>query len=71
MYKCKKTQRVFNRGVVLKGYHYDLENEKILAYMKLSTEEKLKWLDEINHLTNMVLSEKEKEFRNKLRAAQL
>lgn len=55
----------------MKGYQYDLENEKILAYMKLSTENKLKWLDEINHLTNLVLSEKEKEFRNKLRASEI
>lgn len=55
----------------MNGYHYDLENEKILAFMKLSTEEKLIWLDEINQLTDVVLSEKEKDFRNKLRSAQL
>ncbi|MHA2247893.1 MAG: hypothetical protein ACXADY_23300 [Candidatus Hodarchaeales archaeon] len=55
----------------MKGFHYDLENEKILAYMKLSTEDKLRWLDEINHLTNLVLSKKEKEFGKKLRAAEI
>ena len=38
---------------------------------KLFTEEKLIWLDEINQLTDVVLSEKEKDFRNKLRSAQL
>ncbi len=55
----------------MKGFHYHLEDEKILAYMKLTTEEKLQWLYEINQLTQAVLSEKEKEFRNKLRRAEI
>ncbi len=55
----------------MKGYHYDIEFEKILNYMKLSTEEKLKWLEDINQLTFLVLTEKEKEFREKLRKAQI
>ncbi len=50
------------------GFFYSLEDEKIIEYLKLSTEEKLKWLQEINDFTNMVLSDKEKEFRQKLRA---
>jgi len=54
-----------------KGFYYTLEDEKIKTYMKLTTEEKLKWLDEINAFTEMVLNEKEKEFRNKLRSAEL
>jgi uncharacterized protein (DUF433 family) len=51
-----------------KGFYYTLEEEKIREYMKLTTEEKLKWLEEINAFTEMVL--KEKEFRNKLRSAE-
>ena len=49
-----------------KGFSYTLEDEKILEYMKLSTEEKLQWLEEIVEFTNSVLTEKEKEFREKL-----
>ena len=54
-----------------KGFYYTLEDEKIKEYMKLSTEEKLKWLEEINTFTEMVLNEKEKQFRNKLRKAEI
>lgn len=50
-----------------KGFSYTLEDEKIVEYMKLSTEDKLKWLEEINQFTNMVLNDKEKELRDKLR----
>ncbi|MHA1298487.1 MAG: hypothetical protein ACTSO9_03490 [Candidatus Helarchaeota archaeon] len=54
-----------------KGFYYTFEDSKIKEYMKLSTEEKLKWLEEINKFTQMVLTEKEKEFRNKLRAGEI
>lgn len=50
-----------------KGFSYTLEDEKILEYMKLSDEEKLTWLEEINEFTRAVLSEKEKELRERLR----
>lgn len=50
-----------------KGFFYTLEDEKILEYMKLSTEDKLKLLEEINEFTNMVLSGKERKIREKLR----
>lgn len=49
-----------------KGFSYTLEDEKILEYMKLSTEEKLRWLEEVVELTNSVLTENEMEFRKKL-----
>jgi hypothetical protein len=39
--------------------------------MRLSTEEKLTWLAEINEFTNMVLSDREKELREKLRACEI
>ena len=54
-----------------KGFSYTLEDEKIREYMKFSTEEKLQWLEEINELTNMVLTEKEKKFREKLLAGKI
>lgn len=49
-----------------KGFSYTLEDEKILEYMKLSSEEKLQWLEEVVEFTNSALTEKEKEFRQKL-----
>ena len=39
---------------------YTLEDDKITEYMHLSTEEKLKWLEEINEFSNMVLSDRER-----------
>ena len=54
-----------------KGYSYTVEDEKIIEYMKLSTEHKLKWLEEINAFTYSVLSDKEKLIRQKLRAAEI
>lgn len=49
------------------GFSYTIEKEKIIEYMKLSTEDKLKWLEEINQFTEMVLGKKEKEIRRKFR----
>ncbi len=54
-----------------KGFTYTLEDEKIIKYMQLSTEEKLKWLEEINEFTNIVLSDREKKLREKLRAGEI
>ncbi|MFO0795008.1 MAG: hypothetical protein U0586_13235 [Candidatus Brocadiaceae bacterium] len=54
-----------------KGFNYTLEDEKIIEYMKLSTEDNLKWLEEIHEFANMVLSDREKEFRKKLRACEI
>jgi hypothetical protein len=54
-----------------KGFIYTVGDEKIIEYMKLSTEDKLKWLEEINKFTNMVLSDREKELREKLRACEI
>ena len=53
------------------GYRYLIEDEKIKEYMKLTTEEKLMWLREIVEFTDMVLTEKEKEFRRKLRNCEI
>ena len=54
-----------------KGYSYTVEDEKLIEYMKLSTEQKLKWLEEINAFTHAVLSDEEKLIRQKLRAAEI
>ncbi len=53
------------------GFKYTIEDDKIKEYMKLTTEEKLLWLQEITEFTDMVLSDKEKEFREKLRRCEI
>lgn len=50
------------------GWSYVLEDEKILEYMKLCTEDKLRWLEEIDAFTRAALGEKEKRLRECLRA---
>jgi len=54
-----------------KGFSYSLEDEKILAYMKLTAGEKLQWLEEINRFTFLVLNDRQKEFREKLRSGEI
>jgi hypothetical protein len=54
-----------------KGFSYTLEEEKILEYMKLSTEDKLRWLEEINEFNRIALDDRAKEIREKLRAAEI
>ncbi len=49
------------------GYSYTIEDDKIREYMSLSTEDRLKWLQEINEFTNLVLTAKDREIRKKLR----
>ncbi|MGQ9706718.1 MAG: hypothetical protein ACUVWP_06940 [bacterium] len=40
-----------------KGFLYKVGDEKILEYMKLSVEEKLIWLEDINEFTFLFLCE--------------
>ena len=54
-----------------KGLSYTLEDETLLAYMALSTEDKLKWLEEINEFTRLALSPAEKEIREKIRRCEI
>lgn len=56
---------------IKKGFSYRVEDEKIIEYMKLSTEDKLKWLEDINEFTDMVLNDKEKALRAKLRGCKI
>lgn len=54
-----------------KGFSYTVEDEKIIEYTKLSTEDKLRWLEDINEFMNMVSNDKEKALRAKLRGGEL
>ena len=54
-----------------KGFYYTLEDKKIKEYMKLTTEQKLKWLEEINAFTEKVLTPREKKIRNRFRNSEL
>ncbi|MCX5799599.1 MAG: hypothetical protein NTU90_08585 [Proteobacteria bacterium] len=50
-----------------KGFSYTLEDDKVLAYLKLSTEDELKWLEEIIKFNNLTLRQKEKDFAEGLK----
>ncbi|MEK7852163.1 MAG: hypothetical protein AAB243_00020 [Planctomycetota bacterium] len=50
-----------------KGFYYLLEKEDIVNYMKLSTKEKLTWLEEIVLFTEKSLTPKEKKMRDYFR----
>jgi hypothetical protein len=54
-----------------KGFRYILEEEKVVEYLKLSIEQMLLWLEEIDAFTRLVLSEKEIAVREGLRAGSL
>ncbi len=55
----------------MNGYDYTVDVEKINKYKELSTKQKLEWLEEINKLTNLVLTQKQKEIRNKFRTGEI
>jgi hypothetical protein len=54
-----------------KGFKYYIEDEKIREYMKLSTEDKLKWLDEIQKFNELAITEEAKKIREKFRKAEI
>lgn len=56
-----------NKSESKTGFSYTLETEKIREYMKLSTEEKLEWLEAINKLNQEVYSEKDWRVIGKLK----
>jgi hypothetical protein len=51
------------------GYAYCLEDDKIREYMKLSTLEKLEWLEEINAFTRLAQSPQAAEARELFRSS--
>ena len=50
-----------------KGYYTYVTDEQIREYMKLTTEEKLEWLEEANNFIQAASSEKDNEIRDKFR----
>ena len=50
-----------------KGFSYTIDDEKILEYMKLTVQDKLKWLEDINGFNELFLGKKEKQIREKLK----
>jgi len=54
-----------------KGFSYTIEDDKIRAYMALSTEDKLKWLEEVNEFLDLALGVAEKEAIRRLRSCEL
>lgn len=72
MLRCSiKSKALWRTERVKSGYSYSIEDEKIREYMKLSTENKLRWLEEINEFTYLALSDREKEIREKLRKGEI
>ncbi len=51
-------------------FSYTLEDEKILEYLKLSTEDKLKWLEEIQEFNNLLLGETKERYIVSLESTQ-
>jgi lipase chaperone LimK len=49
------------------GFRYTLEREKIAEYMRLSAEEKLQWLEDIQEFTEAALTEKTRRIRDHFR----
>ena len=54
-----------------KGFSYHLEDEKIEAYKKLSTEDKLRWLEEIDEFTRLFQTRKAAKVREKFKRGEL
>jgi hypothetical protein len=51
-------------------FSYTLEDEKILEYLRLSTEDKLNWLEEILEFNNLVLGETKERYIVSLESTQ-
>ena len=54
-----------------KGFKYYFDEKKIREYMKLPVEDKLRWLHEIQQFNELVMDEKAKKIREKLRKAEV
>jgi hypothetical protein len=51
-------------------FSYTLEDDKILEYLRLSTEDKLNWLEEILEFNNLVLGETKERYTASLESTQ-
>ncbi len=54
-----------------KGYSYFVTDEQIREYMKLTSEEKLQWLEEANEFIQAASDERKIEVRNMFRKGEL
>ncbi|MCX7735961.1 MAG: hypothetical protein N2319_04550 [Candidatus Kapabacteria bacterium] len=54
-----------------KGFKYTYDIDKIKNYMKLTAEEKLRWLEEVRQFNLLVMDDKAKEIREKFRKAEI
>jgi hypothetical protein len=49
-----------------KGFKYTIDSDKMRDYLKLTTEEKLRWLEEIRIFNEMAMDGKSKKIREKI-----
>ncbi|MBN2842730.1 MAG: hypothetical protein JXM68_06545 [Sedimentisphaerales bacterium] len=54
-----------------KGYSYFVTDEQIREYMKLTTAEKLEWLEEANEFIQAASDDKTREIRDKFRKGEI
>jgi hypothetical protein len=54
-----------------RGYSYTVSDEKIAEFARLSTADKLRWLDEYNRFMEIALTPKEKELRERFRKGEI
>lgn len=50
------------------GFSYHIEDDKIKGYMKLTVEDKLKWLHEINAFNRLCLTDLDRKVMHILRS---
>lgn len=56
---------------MVKGLVYTLEDEKIIEYMALPVEDKLKWLEDMNEFNDLFLTREEKEIVQGIREGRI
>ena len=57
--------------IMAKGFKYHIEDDKIREYMKLSAEQKLKWLEEIQKFSELAMTDEAKKIREKFRKCEI
>jgi len=53
-----------------KRYRYNVEKEKLLACVKLTTEEKLRWLEKFNRFIRTFTNDQEKRIMEEFRTGE-
>lgn len=49
------------------GFSYYIEQDKLIAYKKLSTEDKLRWLEDINEITRLFQTKQAAKIREEFK----